>query len=137
MLVIRLARKGTTNDKKFRVIVQEKTKAPKSSFLEILGHYNPQTTPHTFVIKKERYDHWVKMGAQPSDTVASLVNFDPEKHKNKKPKKTKKQKAAAQAAKEAAAAEAEAKAAADKAAAEADTKNEKPDEIPASPVDAK
>lgn len=132
MLVIRLARKGTTNDKKFRIIVQEKTRAPKSAFVEILGHYNPQDKPHTFVINKERYEYWVKMGAQPSDTVASLVSFNPEKHKNRKPKRTKKQKAALAAAREAAAQEAEkAKAEAEAKAKEAATESAQTETAPA------
>lgn len=133
MLVIRLVRIGTTNDKKFRVIVQEKDRAPQGRFLEILGHYNPQTQPHTFVINKERYTYWVGVGAQPSDTVKSLVNSDSSKAKKKKPKKNKKQKAREAAAREEAAKKAEE----EKAAKEAEAAKAAEDAEKAKTEDAK
>ena len=120
MLVIRLQRKGATNDKKFRVVLQEQRRAPKGKFIEILGHYDPTQKPFIFEINKERYEYWTKQGAQPSDTVASLVAYDPANAKKRAPKKTKKQKAklAAEAeAKAKADEEAKAKAEAEKAAA--------------------
>ncbi len=120
MLVIRLSRVGSTNDRKFRVLLQEKRRAPKGSFIEVLGHYNPTAKPHEFVVDKERYEYWIKQGAQPSDTVASLVAYKPENAQRRALKKTKKQKAklAAEAeAKAKADEEAKAKAEAEKAAA--------------------
>lgn len=120
MLVIRLSRVGSTNDRKFRVLLQEKRRAPKGSFIEVLGHYNPTAKPHEFVVNKERYDYWVSQGAQPSDTVASLVSYKPENAQKRALKKTKKQKAKIAAdleAKAKADEEAKAKAEAEKAAA--------------------
>lgn len=136
MLVIRLSRVGSTNDRKFRVLLQEKRRAPKGSFIEVLGHYNPTAKPHEFVVNKERYEYWISQGAQPSDTVASLVAYKPENAQKRALKKTKKQKAKlAQEAEAKAKAdeEAKAKAEAEKAAAAEAPKAEeaKPEEKPA------
>jgi small subunit ribosomal protein S16 len=73
MLAIRLRRAGSKKRPFYRVVVTDSHAARDSSFVEVLGHYNPRTTPETMEIKRERYDHWTKAGAQPSDTVRTLV----------------------------------------------------------------
>ncbi len=40
----------------------------------MLGHYNPRTKPERLEIDRERLAHWLKAGAQPSDTVRTLVD---------------------------------------------------------------
>jgi small subunit ribosomal protein S16 len=47
--------------------------ARDSSFVEILGHYNPRTKPALVDVKKERVDYWIGKGAQPSDSVRTLI----------------------------------------------------------------
>jgi small subunit ribosomal protein S16 len=73
MLAIRLRRTGSKKRPFYRVVVTDSAAARESSFVEVLGHYNPRTTPETLDIKRERLDHWLKLGAQPSDTVRTLV----------------------------------------------------------------
>ncbi len=73
MLVIRLRRTGSKKRPFFRVVVTDSAAARESSFVEVLGHYNPRTTPETLDVKRERLDYWLKKGAQPSDTVRTLV----------------------------------------------------------------
>ena len=73
MLAIRLRRMGSKKRAYFRVVVTDSRAARDSSFVEVLGHYNPRTKPETLVINRERLEHWVKVGAQPSDTVRTLV----------------------------------------------------------------
>lgn len=73
MLVIRLTRVGKKNSPSFRVVVADKKKAVKRKFIEILGHYNPSSTPKQLVIDKEKALHWISLGAQPSDTVNNLM----------------------------------------------------------------
>jgi small subunit ribosomal protein S16 len=73
MLVIRLRRTGSKKRSYFRVVVTDSRAARDSSFVEVLGHYNPRTTPETLVLNRERLDHWVKVGAQPSDSLRTLV----------------------------------------------------------------
>jgi small subunit ribosomal protein S16 len=73
MLAIRLRRTGSKKRSYFRVVVTDSRTARDSSFVEVLGHYNPRTTPEKLVLNRERLDHWVKVGAQPSDSVRTLV----------------------------------------------------------------
>lgn len=73
MLAIRLRRTGSKKRPYFRVIVTDSRTARDSSFVEVLGFYNPRTRPETLQINRERLDHWLKSGAQPSDTVRTLV----------------------------------------------------------------
>lgn len=73
MLAIRLKRTGSKKRPFFRVVVTDSAAAPESKVNEVLGHYNPRTTPETLDINRERLDHWLKKGAQPSDTVRTLV----------------------------------------------------------------
>ncbi len=78
MLAIRLRRTGSKKRAYFRVVVTDSRAARDSSFVEVLGHYNPRTTPEKLVLNRERLEHWVKVGAQPSDSVRTLVARMPE-----------------------------------------------------------
>lgn len=73
MLAIRLRRTGSKKRPFFRVVVTDSQAARDSSFVEVLGHYNPRTKPETLDIDRERLAHWMKSGARPSDTVRTLV----------------------------------------------------------------
>ena len=73
MLAIRLGRAGSKKRQFFRVVVTDSAAARDSSFVEVLGSYNPRTKPETLKIDRARLDHWLKAGAQPSDTVRTLV----------------------------------------------------------------
>jgi small subunit ribosomal protein S16 len=78
MLAIRLRRTGSKKRPFFRVVVTDSQSARDSSFVEVLGHYNPRTKPETLQLKRERLEHWLKAGAVPSDTVRTLVDRMPE-----------------------------------------------------------
>jgi len=71
MLRIRLSRGGKRNKAQFRITVADGHRAPSGKFIEILGHYNPHTKEKVF--KKERIEHWISKGAQPSATVHNLL----------------------------------------------------------------
>ena len=73
MVVIRLRRAGSKKRPFFRVVVTDSRAARDSSFVEILGHYNPRTRPAVVQIDTERVDFWIKKGAQPSDSVRTLI----------------------------------------------------------------
>jgi small subunit ribosomal protein S16 len=73
MLAIRLRRTGSKKRSYYRVVVTDSRAARDSSFVEVLGHYNPRTKPETLEIDRARLDHWVKVGAQPSSTIRTLV----------------------------------------------------------------
>jgi small subunit ribosomal protein S16 len=78
MLMIRLARFGGKKKPSYRVVVIEKDRARNSRSVEVVGYYNPVTQPATVHLKHERIGHWLKSGAQPSDTVARLLKANPE-----------------------------------------------------------
>lgn len=73
MLAIRLRRAGSKKRAFYRVVVTDSRAARDSSFVEILGHYNPRTKPATVKIDRERVSEWMKKGARPSDTVRTLL----------------------------------------------------------------
>lgn len=73
MLAIRLRRTGSKKRPFFRVVVTDSRTARDSSFVEVLGHYNPRTSPETLELKRDRLEHWLKLGAVASDTVRTLV----------------------------------------------------------------
>lgn len=77
MLAIRLRRMGSKKRAYFRVVVTDSRTARDSSFVEVLGHYNPRTKPETLQLDRERLAHWIKAGAQPSDSVRTLVKRMP------------------------------------------------------------
>src|SRR5881396_2120085 len=73
MVAIRLRRAGSKKRPFFRVVVTDSRAARDSSFVEILGHYNPRTKPAVVQVDKDRVEHWIKQGAQPSDSVRTLI----------------------------------------------------------------
>jgi small subunit ribosomal protein S16 len=73
MVVIRMRRAGSKKRPFFRVVVTDSRTARDSSFVEILGYYNPRTKPAVVTVNKERVDYWISKGAQPSDSVRTLI----------------------------------------------------------------
>lgn len=72
MLRIKLVRKGKKDRPTWRVVVVEKTKTGRGSVSDYIGSYDPNVKPKNFVLDIERYDHWVKCGAQPTDSILRL-----------------------------------------------------------------
>lgn len=77
MLMIRLARFGAKKKPFYRVVVIEKERARNGRNIEVVGHYNPLTHPAKVHLEHERIQHWVKSGAQLSDTVGRLLKTNP------------------------------------------------------------
>ena len=77
MLMIRLARFGAKKKPFYRVVVIEKERARNGRNLEVVGHYNPVSSPAQVLLKHERLEYWTKNGAQMSDTVKRLVAAHP------------------------------------------------------------
>jgi small subunit ribosomal protein S16 len=74
MLSIRLRRMGSTKKPYFRVMVMEARSARDSSFVENVGTYNPRSKPARVDLNKARIEHWLKLGAKPSDSVRTLLS---------------------------------------------------------------
>ena len=83
---IRLRREGAKNSPYYKVVVTDKRSPRDGKFIEIIGTYDPKKTGHNSTLKLDRAEYWIARGAQPSDTVRSLL------------KKTKKQATTASAA---------------------------------------
>jgi small subunit ribosomal protein S16 len=73
-----LARTGAKKKASYRIVVIEGEKARDGRFLEILGNYNPRRHPPALVVNKERANYWISRGAQPSETIQSLLKKAPE-----------------------------------------------------------
>ena len=101
-VAIRLRREGALNRPYFKVVVADKRSPRDGKFIEIVGTYDPKKPGNNSTLKLDRVEYWISKGAQPSDTVRSLIK------KNKNPEAAAK-KAEATAAKKAAKAKAAAK----------------------------
>ena len=73
MLMIRLARVGARKQPYYRVVVIEKERARNGRPVEVVGTYNPRTSPATFDLKRDRINYWVSKGAKCSERVAKLM----------------------------------------------------------------
>jgi small subunit ribosomal protein S16 len=72
MVRIRLRRVGGKKQPSYRIVASDKESPRDGRFLEILGFYNPRTEPATIQLDEERIYHWLRNGAQPSDSVQAL-----------------------------------------------------------------
>lgn len=122
MLKIKLARFGKKKQPAYRIVVNEAKSKRDGQYTAMIGRYAPTENPKILEIDLPAFEGWVKKGAQPTETIARLV----ERYKsgNPFPPKATKPNKKAQAK---AAAEAEAKAAAapvEEAAAPAETATE-------------
>lgn len=88
MLKIRLMRIGTKKRPFYRVVLVDERAKRTGGYLELLGTYNPLTTPHDIKLKQDRINHWLKQGAQPSDGYLRMIG----KAKQRPPRKAKKAK---------------------------------------------
>lgn len=79
MLAISLMRMGTKGKPFYRVVVKEKRSKRDGKYLENVGTYNPMTNPAEVNLKHDRVQYWISVGAQPTETVASLIKHNPVK----------------------------------------------------------
>jgi small subunit ribosomal protein S16 len=70
---IRLRREGAKNRPYYRVVVTDSRSPRDGKFIEILGTYDPKQTGQNSSFSVERAEYWISKGAQPSDTVRSLI----------------------------------------------------------------
>ena len=70
---IRLQRFGAKKNPFYRIVVADSRNKRDGAFLEQLGTYDPMKAPGEIKLDLTRVDHWVKTGALPTDTTASLI----------------------------------------------------------------
>lgn len=79
---IRLQRHGKKNYAYYHVVVADARAPRDGKYIERLGTYNPNDNPATIDINFDRALHWVKTGAQPTDTCRALLSYKGVIHKN-------------------------------------------------------
>ncbi len=77
VVMIRLARFGARKQPYYRIVVIEKDRARNGRSIEVVGTYNPRTSPASVDLKHERIDYWRGVGAQLSPRVEKLVSAHP------------------------------------------------------------
>jgi small subunit ribosomal protein S16 len=70
-VAIRFSRQGKKKAPFYRIVAADKRNARDGKFIELLGTYDPRTK--VLKLDSERYQKWIKNGAQPSGTLASVV----------------------------------------------------------------
>jgi small subunit ribosomal protein S16 len=75
---IRLRREGAKNRPYYKVVVADSRSPRDGKFIEVIGTYDPKKPGHNSSLNVDRAEFWISKGAQPSDTVRSLIK------KNKK-----------------------------------------------------
>ena len=77
MLAISLMRMGAKGKPFYRLVVKEKRSKRDGKYLENVGTYNPMLNPAAVVLNHERIQYWIGVGAQPTETVKSLIKHNP------------------------------------------------------------
>ena len=73
MVKIRLQRQGKKKAPFYHIVVADSRSPRDGKIIEQIGTYDPMTKPSTIVLNKEKLEQWIKNGAQPTDTVKSLI----------------------------------------------------------------
>ncbi len=73
MVKIRLRRVGQKKAPVYRVVVSDARSPRDGRFIEEIGYYDPLTNPATVKIDADKAKEWIKNGAQPTETVKSLL----------------------------------------------------------------
>ncbi len=74
MVSIRLRREGSLNNPYYKVVVADQRSPRDGKFIEIIGNYDPRKQGDNANIDLSRADYWIDKGAQPSETVRSILN---------------------------------------------------------------
>lgn len=70
---LRLRRTGAKRQPRYRIVAADSRSPRDGRFIEVVGHYNPTSQPHEVVINEELARKWLKVGAQPTETVRDLL----------------------------------------------------------------
>jgi small subunit ribosomal protein S16 len=73
MVRIRLTRIGAKKKPFYRLVASDQRSPRDGRFIEQLGWYDPLKNPHQVKFDLARIDHWLSVGAQPTDTAAKLI----------------------------------------------------------------
>ena len=71
---IRMRRMGSKRKPFHRIVVADSRMPRDGRFIEEVGYYNPLTNPDEVKLEEDKIFEWLEKGAQPSDTVRSLLS---------------------------------------------------------------
>ncbi len=72
---LRLARRGAKKAPFYHVVATDSRNPRDGRFNEEIGTYDPNFSPAKVTLRQDRLDHWIKMGAKPSATVAQIIKL--------------------------------------------------------------
>ena len=70
---LRLKRFGKRSMPTYRIVAIDESQRRQGPEIEVVGNYNPSVTPHEVNIDQKKVEKWLKVGAQPTDTVRNLL----------------------------------------------------------------
>jgi small subunit ribosomal protein S16 len=73
VIKLRLKRMGAKGRPSYRIVAADSRSPRDGRFIEAVGFYDPITEPATVTFVEERARHWLSVGAQPTETVRSLL----------------------------------------------------------------
>lgn len=73
MVRIRMRRDGAKNSPYYRIVVADGRSPRDGKFIELIGTYDPKKEGVNYKIDLDRAEYWIKNGAKPSETVASII----------------------------------------------------------------
>ena len=74
MVKLRLKRMGKKAYPVYKIVAADSRSPRDGRFIEAVGHYNPNEEPNVITLKDERVSYWLNVGAQPTDTVRSILS---------------------------------------------------------------
>lgn len=72
-VALKLYRQGKKGSPSYRIVAVNKHYKADGKYIEEVGFYNPITNPVTLIIKKDRFEYWIKVGAQVSEGLRKLL----------------------------------------------------------------
>jgi small subunit ribosomal protein S16 len=73
VIKLRLRRMGAKKRPSYRIVAADSRSPRDGRFIEIVGTYDPLTNPATISLKADRIQHWLSVGAQPTETVRDII----------------------------------------------------------------
>lgn len=74
MVKLRLTRMGKKKKPFYRIVAADSRVQRDGRWIEHIGHYNPMVDPFELKLDLDRVDYWLGVGAQPTETVARLID---------------------------------------------------------------
>lgn len=72
-VALRFRRVGKPKSAQYRLVAIDRRQRAKGTPIEVIGHYDPKQGPKTMQVNLDRFQHWLKVGAQPSESVRGAM----------------------------------------------------------------